>query len=62
MSLPGPPAEGAQAGRPNVILITLDTVRADHLHLYGYPRQTTPQLEEFARQATVYSGAISAAD
>ncbi|QOY84987.1 sulfatase [Paludibaculum fermentans] len=62
VSLPGPPAEGAQAGRPNVILITLDTVRADHLHLYGYPRQTTPQLEEFARQATVYSGAISAAD
>ncbi len=34
---PGP------AGEPNIILITLDTVRADHLSLYGYPRRTTPE-------------------
>ncbi|MGJ5820362.1 sulfatase [Paludibaculum fermentans] len=60
--LPGTPADGARPHHPNVILITLDTVRADHLHLYGYPRQTTPQLEEFARQATVFRAAVSAAD
>ncbi|MGC4050828.1 MAG: sulfatase [Paludibaculum sp.] len=60
--LPGAVAEGAVPSRPNVILITLDTVRADHLHLYGYGRQTTPNLEEFARQATVYRDAVSAAD
>lgn len=60
--LPGSPADGAKTGRPNVILITLDTVRADHLHLYGYGRQTTPHLEEFAKQATVFRDAVSAAD
>ncbi len=34
---------------PNVLLIVLDTVRADHLSLYGYPRPTTPNLERLAR-------------
>jgi glucan phosphoethanolaminetransferase (alkaline phosphatase superfamily) len=29
------------AGSPNVLFIVLDTVRADHLSLYGYPRSTT---------------------
>lgn len=42
------------ADSPNVLLITLDTVRADHLSLYGYARDTTPVLREFARGATVY--------
>lgn len=40
--------------RPNVILIVLDTVRADHLSLYGYHRKTTPWLERFAETATLY--------
>ncbi|HEX8986033.1 MAG TPA: sulfatase [Bryobacteraceae bacterium] len=48
--------------RPNVILITLDTVRADHLSLYGYARPTTPSLEQLARDSVVYSDAISASD
>ena len=34
---------------PNVLLITLDTVRADHLSLYGYGRPTSPVLERLAR-------------
>ncbi len=34
--------------KPPVILITLDTVRADHLSLYGYPRLTTPFLAKLA--------------
>jgi arylsulfatase A-like enzyme len=38
------------AGSPNVLLIVLDTVRADHLSLYGYPRPTTPHLRRLARQ------------
>ena len=37
---PLPPADS-----PNVLLIVLDTVRADHLSLYGYHRATTPKLE-----------------
>lgn len=37
-----------------LILISLDTLRADHLSLYGYPRPTSPRLEEFARQSVVF--------
>ena len=38
------------AGSPNVLLIVLDTVRADHLSLYGYERSTTPFLKQLARR------------
>ncbi|MBI2835597.1 MAG: sulfatase [Acidobacteria bacterium] len=47
---------------PDVILISLDTVRADHLSVYGYARDTTPNLEQFARGATLYRRAIAPAD
>ena len=46
-------------GRPNVILITMDTVREDHLSLYGYARDTTPFLKGFAAGATTYTNAIA---
>lgn len=55
-------APSSARGRPNVILITLDTVRADHLSLYGYARDTSPYLQRFAREATVYARAIAASD
>ncbi len=45
---------------PNVILIVLDTVRADHLSLYGYPRKTTPFLEWLGRRSVVFERAYSA--
>jgi len=44
-----------------VILIVLDTVRADHLGCYGYDRPTTPYIDEFAEGATVYTRAICSA-
>jgi len=50
------------AGRPNVILISLDTVRADHLSVYGYPEKTTPRLEEFAKESVVFTRAVSSGD
>lgn len=46
-------------GKPNIILITLDTVRADHLSLYGYPRLTTPNLDRWAREGVVFDNAIA---
>jgi arylsulfatase A-like enzyme len=52
----------AQLSKPNVILITMDTVRADHLSVYGYQRDTTPHLRDFAREATVYTRAIATSD
>ncbi|MCG8457783.1 MAG: sulfatase [Holophagales bacterium] len=53
-----PAAERLGRGTP-VILIVLDTVRADHLSLYGYARDTSPQLERFARDAVVFERALS---
>jgi arylsulfatase A-like enzyme len=47
--------------RPNVILVTLDTLRADHLSCYGYERRTSPQLDRFAAGATRYARARSTA-
>ena len=38
----------------NVLLLTIDTTRADHLGMYGYPRATTPNLDAMAKQATVF--------
>ena len=54
----GPAAEH----RPNIILISLDTVRADHLSLYGYRRPTTPHLETWARRwGTVFESTVASA-
>jgi arylsulfatase A-like enzyme len=42
------------AGRPNVVLVVVDTLRADHLGAYGDRRGLTPNIDAFARQATAY--------
>ncbi len=62
----GPPAPGAEEApgppsreRPDVILITLDTTRADHLSAYGYFRDTSPVLEAFAKEAIRFDQAWS---
>ncbi len=39
--------------RPNVVLISIDTLRADHLSVYGYSRQTTPNLDAWAKRSAV---------
>lgn len=53
---------GEKSGKPNVVLITMDTVRADHLSLYSYERDTTPNLRSLARESTVYSRAFATSD
>lgn len=45
--------------RPNIILITLDTTRADRLGCYGYTRMTSPRLDRLANESVVYTQAIS---
>lgn len=53
-------AESApSAGKPNIVLISLDTVRADHLTPYGYPRATTPHLSKLAEGGILFENAIS---
>lgn len=46
-------------GNHNLLLITLDTVRADYLEPYGYPRSSSPNLKAFADQALVFDRAYS---
>lgn len=50
---------GGAPSRPNVLIVLWDTVRADHLSLYGYDKPTSPRLEAFARDATVYERATA---
>jgi arylsulfatase A-like enzyme len=52
----------AQPGAPrrNVILISIDAVRADHMSAYGYERPTTPVLDELAARSTRFAWAITA--
>ncbi|MEM7049755.1 MAG: sulfatase [Acidobacteriota bacterium] len=46
--------------RPNVLLISLDTLRADRLSLYGHHRQTSPLLDRWAAGAAVFEQALAA--
>ena len=47
------------ASTPNILLISVDTLRADHLSLYGYPRKTTPSIDRYFSDATIYRAAYS---
>lgn len=47
--------------RPNVIMISLDTLRPDHMPCYGYQRNTTPFLCSFAEENIVFEEAIAQA-
>lgn len=51
-----------QTPRPeNVILMVVDTLRADHLGVYGYGRDTSPALDALARESTVFLDVTSQA-
>ena len=51
--------KGASVGSPNIILITMDTVRTDHLSCYGYQRLTTPNLDRFSQEGVVFKNAYA---
>lgn len=44
--------------RPNVLFVTIDTLRADHLGCYGYQRDTSPRIDELAREGVMFSQGI----
>lgn len=46
-------------GRPNVLLISIDTVRADHLSCYGYERETSPTLDRLAKEGVRFERTFS---
>jgi uncharacterized sulfatase len=47
-----------QLSKPNIILIVLDTLRADRMSCYGYGHQTTPFVDALAEDATLFERAI----
>jgi arylsulfatase A-like enzyme len=51
----------ARAKTPNVLLLTLDAVRAPSMSLFGYARRTTPYLEGLAKTGVVFDRALSTA-
>lgn len=65
---PPPPPTTTTPARPlpptplfdNVVLVTLDTVRADHLGCYGYPRATSPFIDSLAATGVTFTQAVSA--
>lgn len=59
----GDPAQPPPAsGQPNVLILLFDTFSAPHASLYGYQRETTPNLARFAERATVYHRHTAAAN
>jgi len=55
----GEGADRPVANGPNVLLITMDTTRADRFGAYGYDRPTTPRLDALAAEGTLFESAIS---
>ena len=49
------------ATRPHVLLVSIDTLRADHLSCYGYARETSPFLDQLARRGILFERAFSSA-
>ncbi len=46
----------------NVLLISLDTLRADHLSCYGYKRATSPRIDQVAKEGTLFENVVAASN
>lgn len=55
------PGPGAPERAPNVLFIVVDTLRADHLSFYGYPRQTSPVIDALAGESVVFTDVMAQA-
>jgi len=53
------PAATAAGNRLNVLLVTIDTLRADHLGAYGYRRATSPRIDALARRGATFDQAYT---
>jgi choline-sulfatase len=56
-----PPTRPGAPPRPNVLLITVDSFRPDHIGAYGYRRATTPTIDRLARQGVLFRAAFNQA-
>jgi len=48
-----------QKAKPNILLVTIDTLRRDHLGIYGYPRNTSPFIDHLAKNGVMFKHAIT---
>ncbi|MCB9475945.1 MAG: sulfatase [Deltaproteobacteria bacterium] len=46
-------------GRPSIVLVSIDTLRADHVGLYGAERDTTPAIDDLAESGMAFTRAVS---
>ncbi len=53
---PPPPPEGR---KPDILLISIDSLRADHLHSYGYQRETSPHIDALAREGVMFRHTVA---
>jgi arylsulfatase A-like enzyme len=60
LALWGRPAVTPLSNAPNVLLITVDTLRADHVSSYGYHLKTTPNIDHLASEGARFANAYSA--
>jgi len=47
------------AALPNIVLITVDALRADHLSCYGYKRKTSPNIDNLASQGVIFANCFA---
>ena len=52
-------AKASPAPAVNLLIISIDSLRADHLGCYGYPRKTSPKIDAFSKKAVVFDHAYS---
>jgi arylsulfatase A-like enzyme len=53
------PVDFVRTPDQNVLIVTIDTLRADHLGFAGYPRDTSPHLDALAREGTAFARCYS---
>jgi len=55
----GAPAQAPPSGGPNVLMISIDSLRADHLGTYGYERDTSPNLDRLAAGGVRFDSTVA---
>jgi len=57
----GSSCDGGGERKPNVVFIVIDTLRSDRLGCYGYPRPISPEIDELAKDGTLFTECVAQA-
>lgn len=55
----GAPTSTTRGRPPNIVIYVIDTLRADHVGCYGYPKPITPRIDGFAREAIIFERTVA---